>query len=149
MAIVNKMEPQRKDIPHEPGEWMKFRPLSWQELNQAGEEQSATLMRRAANIPAEAMANIRELPQQATAAPTDDDSDQYDQEIILNLAITEWSYEDELTSENVASLDKATADWAYKVAVEMNTRSKSEGEGSGPASEPTTEETPERAGPSS
>lgn len=31
MALVDKVAPVRKEIPHEPGQWMEFRPLTYSE----------------------------------------------------------------------------------------------------------------------
>jgi hypothetical protein len=41
MALVHLVEPVKKEVPHEPGNWFSFRPLSGDEKDAASDAQSA------------------------------------------------------------------------------------------------------------
>jgi len=56
----------------------------------------------------------------------------YDQQLTLHLGITEWSYADELTNDNIDSmLDEVDADFIFHEIVLYGDRSASEKKGSG------------------
>ena len=133
--LTTKHTPDQVDIPHEIGEWMKFRMVSWAELNKARGRKTSESFAMLAQVPAEVLASLPKADDKS-AIPT---ADEYDQRTLLEAAIAEWSYEADVLAETIGQLDQETADWAFQVILARNVRSKSEGEASGPASKPITE----------
>ena len=128
------LETDRISIPHEPGQWMIFRPLSWSTLAEAREAVVARAQRRTQNMSDDVVRQlIREDRDEAKkraaakkgaadAAPEVDDDEQltwrdYDQMALLTNGIAAWSYERKgepvrLYDQNIKRLDKRTAAWA-------------------------------------
>ena len=131
--LTNKATPERLEIPHEPGEWMEFRPLSWKQLEGASRARTRSAIALAGEIPSEVyerMGNISERAKDPDPEPTE----QYDRATVLLAAITGWSYDDELNKENIEALDEETSEWALRMALYRSVRGKQEGEASAPAS---------------
>lgn len=116
--LVGKTE--RRDIPHEDGEWIEFRQLSGVELDEAEEAQTKRSLSLIAGLDEAALGALRS--QQAGAAPSGESPDRFDKTYLLRRAVTGWSYPDDCTLANVDKLDAATRDWAVGVVLEMNTR---------------------------
>lgn len=121
MAIVSNITKQ-VDIPHEDGEWMKFRRLSWRQLEEASEAQMKDSLERMKELGGDMVKALREFGQEQQGQ----ESQQYDQAAILCAGIVDWSYGEEVCEENIDLLDKQTAEWAYHEILSMNFRSKEE-----------------------
>lgn len=95
------------EVPHEPGQTITFRKLSWREL-----ELAVTTRRRALLEEFKGMAEVMaRLPQSdAKQAP----AEMYDTGVLLKAAIIAWTYPEEVTPENIDLLDDATAQWAVE-----------------------------------
>ncbi|MCY3801109.1 MAG: hypothetical protein OXG46_05990 [Chloroflexi bacterium] len=111
-------------VPHEPGEWMKFRALSWRDLQAAEEAQMARALREVAGLSPQAFEFLQNqaVQQQASAG-------QFDQTVMLRSGIAEWSYGEPVSPEALDRLDRRTAEWAYGEIVRRNVIERAEGEG--------------------
>lgn len=99
---------QRVEIPHEPGEWVELKPLSWTDLERARTARLKSVvetMRDAAEVIALLQGRTPD------AVPDTDPLSPYDRATILKAGIVGWSYGAPLDEENLASLDEETAVW--------------------------------------
>ena len=142
--LTNKATPEKVEIPHEDGEWMEFKPLSWKELNLAAQRRTIAAVQVAGEIPASVYESMRDVDRPQTDT---DPTEQYDVATVLEKSIVRWSYEAEVTPENIGALDEPTSAWAHREAIARSVRSEPEGEGSASRSNGTTSAT--QAGPSS
>lgn len=111
-------------IPHEPGEWMKFRALTWRDLQAAQEAQMARVMREVTGLPPQAFEFLGGQAEQPEAAVG-----QFDQAVMLRSGIAEWSYGEPVAPEAIDRLDAKTAAWAYGEIARRNVIERAEGEG--------------------
>ena len=111
-------------IPHEPGEWMKFRALSWRDLQAAREAQMARALREVAGLSPQAFEFLENQTEQQGASVG-----QFDQTVMLRSGIAAWSYGEPVSPEAVDRLDQRTADWAFAEIVGRNVIARAEGEG--------------------
>lgn len=93
------------DIPHEPGQTMTFRELSWLEL-----EKAAQVKRRSVLAELKDLGElIKSLPQGQTLPGAGVD---YDTLELLRAGIVSWTYPVEVNDQNIRLLDRETAEWA-------------------------------------
>lgn len=112
--MIVKSITKQVDIPHEPGEWMLFKRLSWRQLDEASDIASDASFERIRKMGAEMIQALRTT----VAAPTS--TTNYDRASVLNAGILKWSYPDDVNSENIDALDEATAAWAYAEILKLN-----------------------------
>lgn len=128
--LTTKATPRQEAIPHEPGEWMKFRRLPWPILLAAEQQRSRAAISSIAEMGSEVRDLMKDTTQRAeivqAAAKEKDPADTYDRAIILRAGIVEWSYGDEVTSEMVDDLDEQTADWAFRAILKPSVRTEEE-----------------------
>ncbi len=111
-------------IPHEPGEWMRFRALSWRDLQAAQEARVTRALQDAANMSSELLSTLKsQLDAREIEA-----KQRYDEAAILQAGIADWSYDTAVTSESIDLLDQPTADWAFGEIVGRNVIASAEGE---------------------
>jgi len=110
-----------RDIPHEPGQRMTFRPLSGDELDEAERAATRHVVESVAGIDLSGIKRPDEEPSQEDRRHT-----QYDASIIVKYGVVAWSYEFECNNANKRLLDAHTRNWARDVILEMNTRSEEE-----------------------
>ncbi len=118
MAIVSNTA-RRVEIPHEPGEWIEIKKLSWRQLELAQEEASNKLLARMKQMGGDLVTALRQLGEEEK----DKDRDpiqKYDLWVVLRGAIVKWSYEEELNDENVEALDEQTAQWVFREILSLN-----------------------------
>ena len=106
---------KRLEIPHEPGEHMTLRRLSWSQLDQAREAATMASLARAAKMGPEMIVALR----QSTDGEASEGS-QYDKATVLSYGISGWSYDAEATAANINLLDEQTADWAFMEILKLN-----------------------------
>src|SRR5215203_2914045 len=118
----------KRDIPHEPGEWMTFKLLSWRSL-----EEARALRQTAALRSFQGVADVvRELqsartPEVAGAAvEVPDPTSSFDRATLLVRGIHAWSYDAPLTPAALDDLDEQTAEWAAKEIVSLHSRTEEE-----------------------
>jgi len=137
-VLTNQAEPDRVDIPHEPGQWIAFSELSWSEKQSAARTHSVAAIAIVALMPPAVQDRLDEAQNQAKgqAQPADAEADPgagYDKGAVLKSSIKSWSYEAPVTPENIDALDDRTAEWAFETAMSMVQRSAAEGEESAPS----------------
>lgn len=114
-------------IPHEPGEWLKLRPLSWKQLDDARKARTREAVKSSVEMTREMgpelMAQIRSARTETAAesAPADP-SEAYDRATLLRLGIVGWSYEEPVSPEAIDDLDEETAEWAARELLRPVTR---------------------------
>ena len=135
--LVSRLQPQRREVPLEPGQWIEFKLLSWKDFQEAEDLKTKKTMSNVSGISPEALAALA-----SNQADNDEDEkklgDPYDVMTLVEKSVVAWSYEDEVTVENIRLLDYKTVDWAFPEIIDMNFRSELEGEGFGAGSETTT-----------
>lgn len=115
MAIITNITRQ-VEIPHEPGEHMTFRRLSWRQLEQASDKASESALTRIKAMGGDLLKAI----QGAAGEQAQDPAATYDRATILNMGIVAWSYDDPVTPENIDLLDEETAAWAFREILALN-----------------------------
>ena len=105
---------KRVDIPHEDG-WMEFKKLSWRELHAAGEVVMYEMLDRMAKLGGDVLSALRGLDEKQSESQP-----QYDKGTVLHQGILRWSYDADVTPQNIDLLDEETATWAYHQIVSMN-----------------------------
>jgi len=112
--MIVKSITKQVDIPHEPGEWMLFKRLSWRQLDEASDIASDASFERIKKMGVEMVQALRT----SVAAPAS--AANYDRAYVLNTGILKWSYSDAVNPENIDALDEATAAWAYAEILKLN-----------------------------
>jgi len=142
IAVTEKVE-----IPDEPGEWMRFRALSWGQRQQAREiaktramdeaKRTMDLMRLMAGEDADINAAVDEARAKRAAKvdPDEDESEpdvlgQYDPATVVDYGIAEWSYTERKTKPS-DQLSPETVEWAARQIMERNTRPPSKSQDTG------------------
>ncbi len=115
MALVTNIT-KRAEIPHEPGEFMEFKKLSWKQLEHAQEISSDALMAKMKSMGGDLIQAFTKNAQEEKADP----SKSYDRDYILQKGIVKWSYDAEVSPDNISDLDEETAVWAFKEILDMN-----------------------------
>lgn len=108
MPIVTGLT-KRLPIPHEKGQWIIIRQLSWRQKEKASEAKTDSVLAWAKTMGAELM---REIQSAASRPATLDPADSYDKALVLRFGITDWSYETPLSPDAIDELDDVTAAWA-------------------------------------
>lgn len=118
-------------IPHEAGEWLKLRPLSWKQLDDARKARQREAVKSSVEMTREMgpelMAQIRSARTDAPAETAPGDPlDAYDRATLLRLGIVGWSYEEPVSAEAIDDLDEETAEWAARELIRPTTRTEDE-----------------------
>lgn len=121
--LVTK-EPIRREIPHEPGEWMDFCKLSWRQMRDARKRQEKDNIATVKEFGAEFIQALNsdggEKKAKKLLQEQQYDPRAFDQETLLSEGIVAWSYQMELDLTSVAQLDEVTADWAMREIIAIN-----------------------------
>lgn len=112
---------QKVNIPHEEGEWVELKPLSWKDLDRARAERLRTVM-DSVRAAGDMMASLTSMARNGTDdTPTPDDPvAAYDLGALLKAGILAWSYDAVVDQENIDSLDEDTARWIARQLVGGN-----------------------------
>lgn len=133
MGLVVGMT-NRVNIPHEPGEWMQFRRLSWRTLQEASDRRTDDVITRFADIGGDMLSS---LGAQRTVDNVQDDANSHDWVTVLRAGIVAWSYTDNVTAASIDDLDSETAEWAVReiLAYSKGLSGDARGNGSSPSTE--------------
>lgn len=114
--VLTRNITRRVPIPHEPGQWMELRRLSWTQLDQAKRARSDAAMKNLADQPGEVRELMRDTAsvRSAVVEVERDPLAEYDVATLLALGIHAWSYDEPPIAEHFADLDPVTADWAAR-----------------------------------
>lgn len=115
MALVNNIT-KRLEIPHESGEWMEIKKLSWAQLEAASDVASMAALERIGKMGGDVIAAIKGATVDQERAP----GSEYDKAAVLKSGILRWSYDAKVTTDTINQLDKETADWAFEQILGLN-----------------------------
>jgi len=115
MAIITNAT-RRVPVPHEPSEWMELKRLSWRQLERAEEVQSDNLLPRMKKMGGDIINALQEVGREQKQDP----AAKYDKGTVLGWGIVKWSYDAEVSKENIDALDEKTADWAFREILSLN-----------------------------
>ena len=132
--LVTKDITEQIPIPHEDGQWMQFRRLSWLEMTDAAETAERRSVKKMTQFGSEAVGAIIASYEKTAAATADTDGDgaatpttakaptvaSYDRESLLENGITAWSYEEKPSPKTIKQLDAETARWAAEQIFELS-----------------------------
>ena len=123
MIITNETS-YEEQVPHEPGQTFTFRYLTGVQMEQAEQRKATQAMMIFKDLPpdmiAAAMASGREAEDQQKDEP-EDPYEAHDTTMVLNAGILAWSYEGEVSEDNISRLDGKTRMWAFRHLVDKNT----------------------------
>ncbi len=138
---------EKVDIPDEPGEWMRFKSLSWGQRQQAREiaktrgmdeaKRAVEMMRMLADEDADIEKQVDEAraKRDAKMDPDEDEAERdvlgmYDPATVVDYGIAEWSYKEAKTKPS-EQLSPETVEWAARQIMERNTRPPSKSQDTG------------------
>jgi hypothetical protein len=114
MLITDKT--RKVDIPHEPGEWVEIKKLSWRQLTLAADIQTDETIARLKKMGGDLFKSLsNEKAKQETNPAL-----QYDRGFVLEAGISRWSYDAEVSKKNIESLDEQTAAWLFEEILDLN-----------------------------
>ena len=105
-----------KEIPHEEGQKMTFRRLSWAQLEEAAEINKRNTFADIKSMGADAVRALGEMREELKAAK-EEQGNTYDKRTVLNAGIVAWTYPENVNPENIGLLDEETAEWAFQEIV--------------------------------
>lgn len=114
-------------VPHEPGEWIETRLLSWGEMGDAQRAAVRDSIRMSAAFTDQERAAMQAVAGEGTAPSEQAPEDRYDPATLLKFAVVAWSYDAEV---EVEKLDARTGAWLLEVVIGENVRSAEAGEDS-------------------
>jgi hypothetical protein len=113
--MITRGVTERREIPHEPGEWFEIKLLSWQELEHARDTRSRKSLANIRDMGQEVYGAIQQAAANAAAAPADRNiEDNYDRMALLTTGVVGWSYPEPVSAETLGQLDEDTARWAMQ-----------------------------------
>lgn len=155
MALIRNITDKR-NIPHEPGEWLLLRKLTWRQLEAAREERgnkALEKMRRIGGDMTRAFMEIEErqarvtqeatervsalgLPPAVVVEPVEVKPERtlatelarYDLDMLLSMGIANWSYPEPFSKDAMLSLDKRTSQWAGEQLLDLADALRDEGD---------------------
>jgi len=107
---------RKVEIPHEPGEWMELKRLSWRQLEVAAEVQTDILFKRIKKMGSDIVSAFQRAGKEQEVDPYT----KYDRETVLQVGILKWSYDAEVNKASIDSLDEETAEWAFREILSLN-----------------------------
>lgn len=142
--MLTKGITDKRDIPHEPGEWIEIRKLSWKQLDGSRDARQASVFGNVKAMGAEVMGALPQrcrrcgedkhkgqcpAPEDRADASAADPTNDYDQGSMLHAGIVAWSYEEPPSQANIDTLDEVTAAWVFAEIVAYNTVPKGDEQG--------------------
>jgi hypothetical protein len=114
MLITDKT--RKVDIPHEPGEWVEIKKLSWRQLTLAADIQTDETIARLKKMGGDLFKSLSNEKAKQEVNP----ALQYDRGFVLEAGISRWSYDAEVNKKNIESLDEQTAAWLFEEILDLN-----------------------------
>ncbi len=115
---------KRVEIPHEPGEWMEFKKLSWRQIEVAASVYSDNALKRIKEMGGDLLASLRKLDSKEKEQAKD--IPRYDKGTVLEAGIIKWSYNAKINKETIGELDEITAEWAFNEILGLNKKTEEE-----------------------
>lgn len=114
MPLTSTLRTGKREIPHEPGQWMDFQMLNWVTLNLSKKIRLAELHKETTTLSRETLEQLRAELAAAKVAGVDIAADpliRHDRLTLLTYGIAEWSYGDTIEPSNI---DDRTSEWAAR-----------------------------------
>lgn len=118
MALIDDAAGRREDIPHEPGQWMELRALTWPELEKAKKVKQSGVFADLGEIGPDTLKQLQGLTSEVVSDALADPMASLDVLTVLTAGILRWSYGAEVTIANIERLDSETARWAASQIVQ-------------------------------
>jgi len=123
-VLVSKIL-EKVNIPHEEGEWVELRQLSWTAMDDAVDAKQQRDVGQVKRMGGDVFEAIMR------SAKTKDDDEEgkpkgragyeaYDPETLIRRALIGWSYDVKITVDRIRDLDAKTADWLAREIYERN-----------------------------
>ncbi len=126
--LITSDTKERVEIPHEAGEWLEVRALTWPEKEAASKERQQSAMDQAAKMPPEMFAAIQDMDRDQSQ------NEKFDLGLVLKGGLVGWSYTEPLNRESLRALDDRTAQFAFGEIMARSQFSRAEGNESTPPS---------------
>ena len=125
--LVSKIV-EKVDIPHEEGQWIEIRNLSFTAMEEANDNKQERDLLQVKRMGGDVFeANVRSSNKKEKESKDEEDSttkggsfESYDKETLLRKAIVGWSYDGKPTVERIRDLDARTANWLSREIYERN-----------------------------
>tara|TARA_R110000824_G_scaffold125560_2_gene284728 strand:- start:446 stop:862 length:417 start_codon:yes stop_codon:yes gene_type:complete len=126
--LVSKIV-EKLDVPHEVGQWVEIRNLSWKSMEEAvnnKQERDIGQVKRMGGDVFEAIMRSSNKDEDKTGDEGADKKarggtfESYDMETLLRKAVISWSYDGKPTVERIQDLDAKTAKWLAREIYERN-----------------------------
>lgn len=104
------------DIPHESGEWMEIKKLSWRQLTLAADIQTDETITRLKKMGGDLFKALNNEKAKQEVDPIL----KYDRGFVLEAGIIRWSYDADVTKDTIEQLDEETAKWAFEKILSLN-----------------------------
>jgi len=128
MALVTNLT-HLVEIPHEPGQTLTVRRLSWRELEEAKAARGRKAIASFKDLGPELMEQLRRAdrpePEQSNGA-SQRSAEDYDRGVLLRAGIVEWSYDAPVNEETVEQLDEETAAFAAEAILGLHERTEAD-----------------------
>lgn len=120
MALANRIEWQA-DLPHEPGQWFKFRRLSARQLEKARNLRQKLAIQNTLQDTPELVELLKGSVSNPDRAARDDRDplEAYDRWALLRDGLVDWSYDEALSPDSIEALDEQTLDWACRQLIPL------------------------------
>jgi hypothetical protein len=118
MALIDDTAGRREDIPHEPGQWMELRELTWPELEKARKVKQSSTFADLGEIGPDTLKQLQGLSSADVSQAIADPLASVDVLTVLTVGVLRWSYDAEVTIANIERLDSETAQWAARQIVQ-------------------------------
>lgn len=115
MALVTDVA-KRVEIPHEEGQWMEIKRLSWRQLEVAKDIMTDNTVARFKKMGGEVLKAFTNEKVRQEADPRT----QYDRGFVLEAGISRWSYDAEVAKATIEKLDEETAKWAFEEILNLH-----------------------------
>lgn len=123
--MIVKNVKRKLELPHEEGQFIEIRQLSYRELEEARESRREKVITRAAQMGPEMMANLPSTDREDIKKAIEDPLNEFDIDVLLEKGIVSWSYPEKVSKENIWLLDEETAQF---VALELVPKKRPEAE---------------------
>lgn len=116
--MLTKGMTKRLELPHEPGQWIEVRELSFMAIRRAKEKAMLDQSRFLKELKPFLDDDVEERATEAASkARKRDPLLDYDLGVLMQEAVIAWSYDDKVTRESVLWLDQRTAEYVARAVI--------------------------------
>lgn len=111
---------QRVAIPHEQGEWMALRRLTWSQWERAEQIAFSAQAHQLADMGEDIARLLIGGQRERGAKKAENPLEKYDKRAVLQFGIAAWSYDEEVSPDSIGMLDPITVEWAHREILRVN-----------------------------